>query len=59
MLTKVDSRAEHAARASVLDVALWESAAAGDAGEVEKLLRVGADANHRAGATHTLPVLSY
>ena len=55
---KVDARAEHAARASVLDVALWESAAAGDTGAVEELLRQGADANHRAGATHTLPVLS-
>ena len=53
----LDVGEQHRARADPIDVALWQSASEGNAIQVEQWLLQGADANHRAGATQTLPVL--
>jgi ankyrin repeat protein len=54
---RVDVAALHRSTSSPQDVALWEAAGEGNAAAVETFLLQGARANHRAGASMTLPVL--
>lgn len=56
---QLDVKALHRAVALPIDVAMFEAVGQGQSVEVEQWLLQGADPNHRAGCTNTLPVLTY